>query len=106
MNTPAFDPKELERELKATLAGLLEQARMQTSLLERIHVSVELEPCLLDKIGQIACLTANEVHQHTIQLRAIRQAFDALVELYRSAHPDAAATRRECATRADSECSL
>ena len=69
---------------------LLKELSEQTRLLAEIRSGVELDPCLLDKIGRIACLTANEVHQNTLQLKAIRQSLEALVEMYRTANPAAA----------------
>jgi hypothetical protein len=69
---------------------LLKELMEQTRLLAQIRYGVELDPCLLDKIGRIACLTANEVHQNTLQLKAIRQSLEALVEMYRTVNPAAA----------------
>lgn len=62
----------------------------QTRLLAEIRRDVQLVPCLLDRIGRIACLTANEVHQNTLQLKALRQSLEALVEMYRTVNPAAA----------------
>lgn len=69
---------------------LLNELIEQTRLLAQIRHGVELDPCLLDKIGRIACLTANEVHQNTLQLKAVRQSLEALVEMYRTVNPAAA----------------
>ena len=60
---------------------LLDQTRMQMRLLAEIPGGAELDPCLLEKIGRVARLTANEVHQNTLQLKAIRQALEALLNL-------------------------
>lgn len=78
--------EEPHRDSLPVLKELLEQAR----LLAEIRRDVELGPCLLDKIGRIACLTANEVHQNTLQLKALRQSLEALVEMYRTVNPAAA----------------
>lgn len=72
------------------LSPLLKELAEQTRLLAQIRHSVELDPCLLDKIGRIACMTANEVHKNTLQLKAIRQSLEALVEMYRTVNPGAA----------------
>ncbi len=69
---------------------LLEQARLQTRLLSEIHFAVELDACLLEKIGRIACMTANESHRQTKQLTAIGTALGSLLELYKSVHPEEA----------------
>ena len=78
--------EEPHRDSLPVLKELLEQTR----LLAEIRRDVELGPCLLDKIGRIACLTANEVHQNTLQLKALRQSLEALVEMYRTVNPAAA----------------
>jgi len=64
--------------------------RDQNRLLADIAASLELTPCLQEKIGRIACLTANDVHRNGIELKAIRQAMEALVDLYRTSNPAAA----------------
>jgi hypothetical protein len=69
---------------------LLKELIGQTQLLTEIRSGVELGPCLLDQIGRITCLTANEVHQNTLQLKAIQHALEALLEMYRTVHPAAA----------------
>src|SRR5437016_4391464 len=71
----------------ALLRELLAQARIQTTYLSGIQAGVELDPCLLEKIGRIACMTANEVHVQTQQIIAIREAFETLLEMYKSEHP-------------------
>ena len=78
--------EEPHRDSLPVLKELLEQTR----LIAEIRRDVELGPCLLDKIGRIACLTANEVHQNTLQLKALRQSLEALVEMYRTVNPAAA----------------
>lgn len=69
---------------------LLDELREQTRLLSEIRQAVELDPCLLEQIGHITCLTANEVHESTLQLKAIREPLEALAEMYRTVHPNAA----------------
>ena len=72
------------------LRGLLGQTQMQTRHLSEIQIGVELDACLLEKIGRIVCLTANEAHAQTQQLTAIREAFEAFLEMYKCAHPEQA----------------
>lgn len=72
------------------LRGLLEQVQIQTRHLSEIQIGVELDACLLEKIGRIVCLTANETHFQTQQLTAIREAFESFLEMYKSAHPEQA----------------
>jgi hypothetical protein len=72
------------------LQELLEQARMQTIHLSEIKVSTELDICLLDKIGRIVCMTANETHKNTQLLKTIRDNLSSLLEIYRSVHPEQA----------------
>lgn len=86
--TPGFTPlpNAPERDSSPELKELLEQTR----LLQELRSGAELTPCLLDKIGRIACLTVNEVHRNSLQLNAIRQSMEALVELYRTVNPAAA----------------
>lgn len=81
--TAAVGPQELLREL-------LEQAQIQTKHLSEIQIGVELDACLLDKIGRIICMTANETHVQTQHLKAIREAFEAFLEMYKCAHPEQA----------------
>jgi hypothetical protein len=69
------------------LRELLEEMKIQTKHLSEIQFGVELDPCLLEKIGRIACMTANEVHAQTQQVIAIREAFEAFLEMYKCEHP-------------------
>ena len=71
----------------ALLREILDQSRIQTKHLSEIQFGVELDPCLLEKIGRIACMTANEVHAQTQQIIAIREAFEAFLEMYKCEHP-------------------
>ena len=84
------DPSYERDEPRLDPSQFLTELREHTRLLAEILRGVELDPCLLDKIGRIACLTANEVHKHTIQLKAMRESLDTLVEIYRTANPAAA----------------
>jgi hypothetical protein len=78
--------EEPNRDSSLVLKELLEQTR----LLAEIRSGMELGPCLLDKIGRILCLTANEVHQNTLHLKAVRKSLEMLVEMYRTVNPAAA----------------
>jgi hypothetical protein len=72
------------------LRALLEQAQHQTQLLEALRDAAGLDACLLDKIGRIACMTANETHQNSAQLAAMAKTLAELLAMYRSVHPDQA----------------
>ena len=90
MVTTSAPPQRSPDHADRSMQELLEQARIQTRLLAELRRGTELDPCLLDKIARIACLTANEVHRNTLQLTAIREAVEALLDLYRRVHPDVA----------------
>jgi hypothetical protein len=77
-------------DLPATLRELLEETRIQTKHLSEIQIGDELEACLLEKIGRIVCMTANEAHAQTQQFTAIRESFEAFLEMYKCGHPDQA----------------
>ena len=64
--------------------------RDQNRLRAEMAASLALTTCLLEKIGRIGCMTANEVHRNGIELKAIRHAVEALLDLYRTANPAAA----------------
>jgi hypothetical protein len=84
------DPPNKQDGLRPDTSSILKNLKEQTLLLAQISRDVELNPCLLEQIGRIACLTANEVHQNTLQLKAIRKSLEALVEMYRTVNPAAA----------------
>ena len=63
------------------LQELVEQARIQTKHLSEIQVGIELDACLLDKIGRIVCMTANETHKNTQLLTTIRDGLNSLLEM-------------------------
>ncbi len=72
------------------LRSLLEQSRRQTEILSEIRTGIDLDACLLEKIGRITCLTANEVHKQARHIAALESDVKALLELYRSVHPEQA----------------
>ncbi len=82
--------QEARPDAAALLVALLDQSRQQTRQLEALRASAELDTCLLDKIGRIACMTANETHHNAKLLAAIAESIGALVSLYRGVHPDQA----------------
>ena len=84
------DTSNQDEEPRRDSSPLPKELLEQTQLLAQIRHGVELDPCLLDKLGRIACLTANEVHQNKLQLKAVRQSLEALVEMYRTVNPAAA----------------
>src|SRR5260370_27417539 len=65
----------------------LKELTEQTWLLTQIRKGAELDPCMLEQIGQIACLTSNEVHLNTVQLKDIGRSLEALVDMYRTVNP-------------------
>jgi hypothetical protein len=75
---------------EALLRALLEQAQQQTQLLEALRSGAGLDACLLEKIGRIACMTANETHQNSAQLAAMAKTLGELLAMYRSVHPEQA----------------
>jgi hypothetical protein len=82
--------EERDRDPVQLLRELLEQSRMQTKHLSEIQVGIELDTCLLDKIGRIVCMTANETHKNTQILTTIRDGLTSLLEVYQSVHPEQA----------------
>jgi len=91
MNTFSSNQSEgADRDLLLLLQELLVQARSQTKLLSEIQIGIELDACLLDKVGRIACMTANESHRNTQVLVIIRDSLNSLLEMYRAVHPEQA----------------
>lgn len=84
------ESEEPDRDPLLSLPELLEQARMQTTLLSEIRLGLDLNACFLDKIARIVCLLANETHKNTLMVAGIRDSLSALLELYKSAHPEQA----------------
>jgi len=81
---------EARGDLVRLLEELLEQARRQTDQLAALHNGPGIDTCLLDKIGRITCLVANETHQNGKLLGSIAESMAALLAMYRGAHPDQA----------------
>jgi hypothetical protein len=79
-----------DRDPLSLLQELLDQARTQTKILSEIKVGTELDLCLLDKIGRIICINANETHKNAQLLTTIRDSLNLLLEIYKSVHPDQA----------------
>ena len=46
-----------------------------------------MDACLLDKIGRIVCMVANETHQQKQQMILLREMLSSFLELYKSVHP-------------------
>lgn len=78
------------RELRPVLTELIDQVRLQTAHLAAMRAGIELDVCLLEKIGRIVCTTLNEAHAQTVQLSALADAFQSFLELYRAVHPEQA----------------
>jgi hypothetical protein len=79
---------EHKSEFEQLMRELLKQLQIQTKLLSKIMVTGELDNCLLEKIGHIVCLIANETHRQTELHRTIHRAIDSFLEMYKSAHPE------------------
>ncbi|MBI1278785.1 MAG: hypothetical protein GC179_11715 [Anaerolineaceae bacterium] len=77
------DPNEWKREF-------LDQARAQTKLLNDIKTEVELDACLIEKIGHIICQNANEAHRQTQLQTSILKTLETLLEMYKGVHPEQA----------------
>jgi len=69
-----IDHGEQRSETTALLQALLEQAQQQTRELQSLRASAAFDACLLDKIGRIACMTANETHRNAGTLTAMSEA--------------------------------
>jgi hypothetical protein len=82
--------EETGRDPFSLLQALVEQSRLQTEHLAGIQAGIELDVCLLDKIGRIVCTTANETHAQLVQITALTEAFQSFLELYRTLHPEQA----------------
>lgn len=82
--------EESDRDPLSLLQELLDQARTQTKILSEIKVATELDVCLLDKIGRIVCINANETHKNAQLLTTIRDSLNLLLEMYKSVHPEQA----------------
>jgi hypothetical protein len=82
--------EESDRDPLSLLQELLDQARTQTKILSEIKVDTELDVCLLDKIGRIVCINANETHKNAQLLTTIRDSLNLLLEIYKSVHPEQA----------------
>lgn len=86
----AQSQSEARPDLVRLLEELLEQARRQTDQLAALASGPGIDTCLLDKIGRITCLLANETHHNGKLLASIAESMAALLAMYRGAHPDQA----------------
>jgi hypothetical protein len=85
-----METEESGRDQLQLLQALVAEARAQTGHLSDIQAGVELDVCLLDKIGRIVCMTANEAHQQTLHLAALAETFQSFLEMYKSVNPEQA----------------
>ena len=76
--------------LSRLLPQLLAEMREQTRHLAALSAAAEIDRCLLDQIGRIACLTANESHRTANLIEGMAENVSALLALYRGSHPDQA----------------
>jgi hypothetical protein len=72
------------------LQEILAVIQAQTTHLSEIHEGGELDACFLEKIAHIACITVNEAHKQTKELKAIRKALDFFLEMYKAVHSEQA----------------
>ena len=86
-NVTACAPVTHSPAISESSRDLLGQSQTQTKHLSEIQIGVELDACLLDKIGRIVCMIANETHQQKQQMILLREMFSSFLELYKSAHP-------------------
>jgi hypothetical protein len=78
-----IDPLEL-------LQRLLDELRRHTDHLAALRAGAELDTCLLEKIGRIACMTANQTYANGLLLKTVAESVAALLTMYRGVHPDQA----------------
>jgi hypothetical protein len=69
---------------------LLAELREQTRHLAALRAGAEIDSCLLEQIGRIVCMTANETHRNGQLLEGMAESLAALLAMYRGAHPDQA----------------
>ena len=72
------------------LQQLLAELREQTRHLAALRAGAEIDSCLLEQIGRIVCMTANETHCNGHLLEGMAESLAALLAMYRGAHPDQA----------------
>src|ERR1700730_4224629 len=77
-------------DLLELMQQLLAELRQQTQHLAALRAGGEIDSCLLDQIGRIACMTANETHDNGQLLKAMAESLAALLAMYRGVHPDQA----------------
>ena len=72
------------------LQQLLAELREQTRHLAALRAGAEIDSCLLEQIGRIVCMTANETHRNGQLLEGMAESLAALLAMYRGVHPDQA----------------
>ena len=79
-------------ELANLLKVLVELQASNTAILVRISGQLDTALCILEHISKHTCETLNEEHTQTGLQNALKAISEALLELYKTAHPDAALT--------------
>ena len=72
------------------LQQLLAELREQTRHLAALRAGAEIDSCLLEQVGRIVCMTANETHRNGQLLEGMAESLAALLAMYRGVHPDQA----------------
>ena len=67
------------------LQQLLAELREQTRHLAALRAGAEIDSCLLEQIGRIVCMTANETHRNGQLLEGMAELLAALLAMYRGA---------------------
>jgi hypothetical protein len=92
-NEPRSGPASEEQgrpDAVAMLEQLLVLAHRQADPVGESRTTGEIDTCLLDKIAQIACMTANETHLNGKFLASIAESLASLLAMYRGVHADQA----------------
>jgi hypothetical protein len=91
MNQITDQSDERDAELRKLVEELLRRIRQDRApAANAAGCDCELEICLLEQIARISCLNANESHRMAESLNAIQRTTEALLDLYRSVHPEQA----------------
>jgi hypothetical protein len=91
MNQTTDQSDARDAELRKLVEELLRRIRQDRApAANAAGCDCELEICLLEQIARISCLNANESHRIAESLNAIQRTTEALLDLYRSVHPEQA----------------
>ncbi|MDD5581296.1 MAG: hypothetical protein PHY16_18755 [Methylobacter sp.] len=88
--TTKYENHESSSEVAKLLKVLVELQASNTAILARISGQLDTALCILEHISKHTCLALNEVHLQTDYQAAIKAISEALIELYKTSHPEAA----------------